>query len=377
MDHNSKQANLFEINKVRSLPLEDEIKQSYLNYAMSVIVGRALPDARDGLKPVQRRILYAMLEMGVRHNQAFKKSARIVGDAMGKYHPHGDSAIYDTMARMSQDFSMRYPLVDGQGNFGSIDGDSPAAMRYTEARLDAIGEEMLADINEETVDWGPNYDESLVEPLSLPSRIPNLLVNGSTGIAVGMATNMPPHNLGEAVDVCCAMLDNPDAELGELMTLMPGPDFPTGGIILGREGIIDAYRTGRGKIIVRGRVDVEDGRKGKRCIIITEIPYMVNKTNFIETIAKGVQTGIIDGVSDLRDESDREGMRIVIDLQRDADPNLVLRQLYNRTQLQSTFGVINLAIVEGATKELSLKEMVMVFLNHRREVIRRRRSALT
>ena len=372
MDHNSKQANLFEINKVRSLPLEDEIKQSYLNYAMSVIVGRALPDARDGLKPVQRRILYAMLEMGVRHNQAFKKSARIVGDAMGKYHPHGDSAIYDTMARMSQDFSMRYPLVDGQGNFGSIDGDSPAAMRYTEARLDAIGEEMLADINEETVDWGPNYDESLVEPLSLPSRIPNLLVNGSTGIAVGMATNMPPHNLGEAVDVCCAMLDNPDAELGELMTLMPGPDFPTGGIILGREGIIDAYRTGRGKIIVRGRVDVEDGRKGKRCIIITEIPYMVNKTNFIETIAKGVQTGIIDGVSDLRDESDREGMRIVIDLQRDADPNLVLRQLYNRTQLQSTFGVINLAIVEGATKELSLKEMVMVFLNHRREVIRRR-----
>lgn len=372
MDHNSKQANLFEINKVRSLPLEDEIKQSYLNYAMSVIVGRALPDARDGLKPVQRRILYAMLEMGVRHNQAFKKSARIVGDAMGKYHPHGDSAIYDTMARMSQDFSMRYPLVDGQGNFGSIDGDSPAAMRYTEARLDSIGEEMLADINEETVDWGPNYDESLVEPLSLPSRIPNLLVNGSTGIAVGMATNMPPHNLGEAVDVCCAMLDNPDAELGELMTLMPGPDFPTGGIILGREGIIDAYRTGRGKIIVRGRVDIEDGRKGKRCIIITEIPYMVNKTNFIETIAKGVQTGIIDGVSDLRDESDREGMRIVIDLQRDADPNLVLRQLYNRTQLQSTFGVINLAIVEGATKELSLKEMVMVFLNHRREVIRRR-----
>ncbi len=372
MDHNSKQANLFEINKVRSLPLEDEIKQSYLNYAMSVIVGRALPDARDGLKPVQRRILYAMLEMGVRHNQAFKKSARIVGDAMGKYHPHGESAIYDTMARMSQDFSMRYPLVDGQGNFGSIDGDSPAAMRYTEARLDSIGEEMLADINEETVDWGPNYDESLVEPLSLPSRIPNLLVNGSTGIAVGMATNMPPHNLGEAVDVCCAMLDNPDAELGELMTLMPGPDFPTGGIILGREGIIDAYRTGRGKIIVRGRVDIEDGRKGKRCIIITEIPYMVNKTNFIETIAKGVQTGIIDGVSDLRDESDREGMRIVIDLQRDADPNLVLRQLYNRTQLQSTFGVINLAIVEGATKELSLKEMVMVFLNHRREVIRRR-----
>ena len=372
MDHNSKQANLFEVNKVISLPLEEEIKQSYLNYAMSVIVGRALPDARDGLKPVQRRILFAMLEMGVRHNQAFKKSARIVGETMGKYHPHGDFAIYETMARMSQDFSMRYPLVDGQGNFGSIDGDSPAAMRYTEARLHLLGEEMLADINEETVDWGPNYDESLEEPLSLPSRIPNLLVNGSTGIAVGMATNMPPHNLGEAIDACCAALDNPDVELGELMTLMPGPDFPTGGIILGREGIIDAYRTGRGRLVVRGKVDIEDSRKGKQCIIISEIPYMVNKTNFIETIAKGVQTGIIDGISDLRDESDRQGMRIVVDLQRDADPNLVLRQLYTRTQLQSTFGVINLAIVDGETKEMSLKDMLFVFLNHRRTVVRRR-----
>ncbi|MEG1641949.1 MAG: DNA gyrase subunit A, partial [Synergistaceae bacterium] len=320
----------------------------------------------------QRRILYAMLEMGVRHNQAFKKSARIVGDAMGKYHPHGDSAIYDTMARMSQDFSMRYTLVDGQGNFGSIDGDSPAAMRYTEARLDAIGEELLADINEDTVDWGPNYDESLMEPLSLPSRIPNLIVNGSTGIAVGMATNMPPHNLGEAVDACCAMLDNENIELGELMSFLPGPDFPTGGIILGREGIIDAYRTGRGKITVRGKVDIEEKRKGRPAIIISEIPYMVNKTNFIETIAKGVQNGAIDGISDLRDESDREGMRIVVELQRDADPNLVLRQLYIRTQLQSTFGVINLAIVNGETKELSLKEMISVFLNYRRTVIRRR-----
>ena len=372
MDHNNNQASLFEIGKVVPLPLEEEIKVSYLNYAMSVIVGRALPDARDGLKPVQRRILYAMLEMGVRHNQPFKKSARIVGDAMGKYHPHGDAAIYDTMARMSQDFSMRYPLVDGQGNFGSVDGDSPAAMRYTEARLHSMGEEMLADINEETVDWGPNYDESLQEPLSLPSRIPNLLVNGSTGIAVGMATNMAPHNIGEAIDVCCALLDNPETELGELMALMPGPDFPTGGSILGREGIIDAYRTGRGKLIVRGKVDIEDGRKGKQSIIISEIPYMVNKTTFIETIAKGVQTGVIDGVSDLRDESDREGMRIVVELQRDADANLVLRQLYTRTQLQSTFGVINLAIVDGETKELSLKEMVFVFLNHRRSVIRRR-----
>ncbi|MDO4559573.1 MAG: DNA gyrase subunit A [bacterium] len=372
MDHNSKQSNLFEINKVIPLPLEEEIKQSYLNYAMSVIVGRALPDARDGLKPVQRRILYAMMELGVRHSQAFKKSARIVGETMGKYHPHGDAAIYDTMARLSQDFSMRYQLVDGQGNFGSIDGDPPAAMRYTEARLHALGEEMLTDINEETVDWGPNFDESLEEPLVLPSRIPNLLVNGSTGIAVGMATNMPPHNLGEAVNVCCAILENPEIELGELMALMPGPDFPTGGIILGREGIIDAYRTGRGRLVVRGRVDVEEGRKGKRSIIISEIPYMVNKTNFIETIAKGVQSGIIDGISDLRDESDRNGMRIVVELQRDADPNLVLRQLYTRTQLQSTFGVINLAIVNGETRELPLKELVQIFLDHRREVVRRR-----
>ena len=372
MDHNSKQSNLFEINKVITLPLEEEIKQSYLNYAMSVIVGRALPDARDGLKPVQRRILYAMMELGVRHNQPFKKSARIVGETMGKYHPHGDVAIYDTMARLSQDFSMRYTLVDGQGNFGSIDGDPPAAMRYTEARLHALGEEMLADINEDTIDWGPNFDESLQEPLVLPSRIPNLLVNGSTGIAVGMATNMPPHNLGEAIDVCCAVLDDPEVELGELMTLMPGPDFPTGGIILGRDGIIDAYRTGRGKIIVRGRVEIEEPKKGKRAILITEIPYMVNKTNFIETIAKGAQTGIIDGISDLRDESDRNGMRIVVELQRDADPNLVLRQLYSRTQLQTTFGVINLAIVDGGTKELPLKDMVLIFLNHRREVVRRR-----
>lgn len=372
MDHNSKQSKLFEINKVITLPLEEEIKQSYLNYAMSVIVGRALPDARDGLKPVQRRILFAMMELGLRHTQAFKKSARIVGETMGKYHPHGDAAIYDTMARLSQDFSMRYMLVDGQGNFGSIDGDPPAAMRYTEARLDSIGEEMLTDINEDTVDWAPNFDESLQEPVVLPSRIPNLLVNGSTGIAVGMATNMPPHNLGEAIDVCCTLLDDPDAELGELMQLMPGPDFPTGGIILGREGIIDAYRTGRGKLTVRGRVEIEDGRKNKQSIIITEIPYMVNKTNFIETIAKGAQSGMIDGISDLRDESDRKGMRIVVELQRDADPNLVLRQLYSRTQLQSTFGVINLAIVDGATRELPLKDMVGIFLNHRREVVKRR-----
>lgn len=374
MDRNQgqgRQGKLFE-GKVITLPLEEEIKQSYLNYAMSVIVGRALPDARDGLKPVQRRVLFAMLELGLRHNQAFKKSARIVGETMGKFHPHGDAAIYDTMARLSQDFSLRYQLVDGQGNFGSIDGDPPAAMRYTEARLRSIGEEMLADINEETVDWMPNFDESLEEPTVLPSRIPNLLINGSTGIAVGMATNIPPHNLCEAVDVCCALLDDPNTELGELMSLMPGPDFPTGGIILGRDGIIDAYRTGRGKLIVRGRVDIEDGRRGKQSIIISEIPYMVNKTNFIETIAKCVQTGLITGVSDLRDESDRNGMRIVVEMDKSVDANLVLRQLYTRTQLQSTFGIINLAVLDGQTKEFSLKEMVGVFLDHRRTVVRRR-----
>lgn len=370
MNKEFKQGGLFE--RVITIPLEEEIRKSYLDYAMSVIIGRALPDARDGLKPVQRRVLYAMLELGLRHNQAFKKSARIVGETMGKYHPHGDSAIYETMARLSQDFSMRYPLVDGQGNFGSIDGDSPAAMRYTEARLNSMGEEMLADINEDTVDWSPNFDESLEEPVQLPSKIPNLLINGSTGIAVGMATNMPPHNLGEAIDVCCALLDNPDTELGELMTLMPGPDFPTGGIIIGREGIIDAYRTGRGKITVRGRAGIEEGHRGKQSIIITEIPYMVNKTNFIKTIAKSVQNGMLNGVSDLRDESDRKGMRIVIELQRDADPDLVLRQLYNRTQMQSTFGIINLAILDGETKEFSLKDLVGVFLNHRRNIVRRR-----
>lgn len=368
----NKQGNVFDMNKIVSLPLEEEIKTSYLNYAMSVIVGRALPNAKDGLKPVQRRILYDMLELGIRHNQPTRKSARIVGDTMGKYHPHGDSSIYEAMARLSQDFNMRYPLVEGQGNFGSIDGDPPAAMRYTEARLHALGEEMLTNINEETVDWMPNFDESLMEPVILPCVIPNLLINGSTGIAVGMATNIPPHNLGEAVDACCAVLENPQIELGDLMNIIPGPDFPTGGIILGREGIVDAYRTGRGRIVVRGKVDIEEVRKGRSSIVITEIPYMVNKTNFIETIAKAVQTGMIDGISDLRDESDKEGMRIVIEIQRDADVNLVLRQLYNRTQLQSTFGVINLAVLDGETKEFSLKEMIQVFLDHRRTVVRRR-----
>ncbi|EHM10635.1 DNA gyrase, A subunit [Thermanaerovibrio velox DSM 12556] len=370
MEKGKEGSDLFQ--KVIPLSLEEEIKHSYIDYAMSVIVGRALPDARDGLKPVQRRILYAMRELGLRHNQPFKKSARVVGETMGKYHPHGDAAIYETMVRMSQDFSMRYPLVDGQGNFGSIDGDPPAAMRYTEARLHALGEEMLADIDEDTVDWLPNFDESLEEPAVLPSRIPNLLVNGSTGIAVGMATNMPPHNLREVVDACCAMLDNPEVEIGELMSLMPGPDFPTGGVILGRDGIVDAYATGRGKITVRGCAEIEDAKRGKKAIVITQIPYMVNKSTLIETIVDGVQKGQLDGITDVRDESNREGIRLVLELHRDSDPHLVLRQLYSRTQLQTTFGVINLALVDGRPVELDLKGLLQIFIDHRRTVVRRR-----
>ncbi|MFA0888370.1 MAG: DNA gyrase subunit A [Synergistales bacterium] len=360
------------LGRVVPLPLEDEIKHSYLDYAMSVIVGRALPDARDGLKPVQRRVLYAMRELGLSHTQSYKKSARVVGETMGKYHPHGDSAIYDTMARMAQDFSMRAPLVDGQGNFGSIDGDPPAAMRYTEARLSQLGEEILADIDEDTVDWLPNFDESLEEPAVLPARLPNLLVNGSSGIAVGMATNIPPHNLGEVVDALCALLDNPDSDLSDLISLVPGPDFPTGGIIMGRDGIVEAYRTGRGKIIVRGKTSVDDGKRGKKAIIISEIPFMVNKTALIEAIAEGVKSGHLDGITDIRDESDRRGMRIVLELHRDANPDVTLKQLFTRTSLQSTFGVINLALVDGRPRELPLLEMLWVYLDHRRSVIRRR-----
>jgi DNA gyrase subunit A len=361
------------LGKVVPLPLVEEIKHSYLDYAMSVIVGRALPDVRDGLKPVQRRILYAMLELGLRPGSAYKKSARVVGETMGKYHPHGDSAIYETMVRMAQDFSMRYPLVDGQGNFGSIDGDPAAAMRYTEAKLFETGEMILADIDEETVDWGPNFDESLKEPLCLPSMLPNLLVNGSSGIAVGMATNIPPHNLREVVDALEYLIEaDGNAEFGEIYARLPGPDFPTGGIILGRDGIIDAYRTGRGKIILRGKTHVEDAKRGKRAVIITEIPFMVNKTSLIETIASCVQEKHIDGIADIRDESDRDGLRIVLELQRDGDAELVLRQLYRRTQLQSTFGVINLALVNNNPRELPIIDMLSLFLEHRREVVRRR-----
>ncbi|MDK2959063.1 MAG: gyrase subunit [Synergistaceae bacterium] len=359
--------------KVIPLPLVEEIKHSYLDYAMSVIVGRALPDVRDGLKPVQRRILYAMMELGLRSGSSYKKSARVVGETMGKYHPHGDSAIYETMVRMAQDFSMRYPLVNGQGNFGSIDGDPAAAMRYTEVKLYEMGELMLADIDEDTVEWGPNFDESLKEPLYLPSLVPNLLVNGSSGIAVGMATNIPPHNLSEVIDALEYMIDSEgNWEFGEIYARLPGPDFPTGGIILGRDGIIDAYRTGRGKIILRGKTVVEDGKRGKTSVVITEIPFMVNKTSLIETIASCVQEKHIDGVADIRDESDRDGLRIVLDLQRDGDAELVLRQLYRRTQLQTTFGVINLALVNNHPVELPITDMLSHFLEHRRDVVRRR-----
>lgn len=363
------------LGKILNRPLVDEIKRSYLDYAMSVIVGRALPDARDGLKPVQRRILYAMLGLGIKHNQPYKKSARVVGETMGKFHPHGDSAIYETMVRMAQSWSMRYPLVDGQGNFGSIDGDSAAAMRYTEARFAKTGEAMLDHIDEDTVDWGPNFDESLQEPLALPALLPNLLLNGSTGIAVGMATNMPPHNLGETVDALRHLIRHPDATVGDLMKFLPGPDFPTGGAIIGNDGIIEAYTTGRGKLTVRGTCHIEEPQKGERGrskVVITEIPYMVNKTTLIENIVKGFQEKHIDDIADLRDESDREGLRIVIEVARDGDPELVRRQLFSRTQLQTTFSIINLALVDNRPVELNLLELLNNFLNHRRDVVRRR-----
>ena len=362
--------------RVLTLPLVSEIKTSYLNYAMSVIVGRALPDARDGLKPVQRRVLFAMSELGIKHNSAYKKSARIVGETMGKYHPHGDSAIYETMARLAQDWTLRYKLVDGQGNFGSIDGDKPAAMRYTEARLSWLGELMLANIDENTIDWAPNFDESLKEPLSLPSILPNLIVNGSTGIAVGMATNIPPHNLREVVNVLCWLIENEiepeNADLKDILEIMPGPDFPTGGEILGTSGIREAYSTGRGKIVVRGKMHVEETKRGRLHVIVTEIPYNVNKTALIENMVEAAQNKQIEGVSDIRDESDRDGMRIVVELMRDTDPDLIMRQLYKHTQLQTTFGVINLALNNQRPEILSINQMFGLFLNYRREVVRRR-----
>jgi DNA gyrase subunit A len=354
--------------------IEEEMKRSYLDYAMSVIIGRALPDARDGLKPVHRRILFSMHESGLTPAKPFKKSATVVGDVLGKYHPHGDTAVYDSLVRMAQDFSMRYPLVDGQGNFGSVDGDPPAAYRYTEARLTRIATEMLADIDKDTVDFIPNYDESREEPTVLPTRYPNLLVNGSGGIAVGMATNIPPHNLSEVIDATIYLIQNPTAKLKTLMGMMPGPDFPTGGFIYGREGILNAYRDGRGMIIMRARASIDRaGKNGERmAIVVTEIPFQVNKATLLKRIAELVNDKKLEGISDLRDESDRQGMRIVMELKRDAIPDIVLNNLYKLTPMQQSFGVINLAIVNGQPRELSLIQTLNIFFEHRREVVIRR-----
>ncbi len=354
------------------ITIEDEMQKSYLDYAMSVIVSRALPDVRDGLKPVHRRILYAMREGGYDSSKPYKKSARIVGDVMGKYHPHGDSAIYDAMVRMAQDFSMRLMLVDGQGNFGSMDGDPPAAMRYTEARLNKVAETMLEDIDKETVDFQPNYDESQLEPTVLPTRFPNLLVNGANGIAVGMATNIPPHNLGEVIDGCFAYIDNPDVTIDELVEIIPGPDFPTGGQVLGRNGSLAMHHTGRGSIMMRAKTTIEELRKDKTAIIVHEVPYQVNKSRLLERIAECVREKIIEGISDLRDESDRDGVRVVIELKRDAIPDVVLNQLFKFTPLQTSFGANMLALNYGRPQTLNLKEFIAAFIEFREEVITKR-----
>ncbi len=355
------------------ISLEEEMRRSYLDYAMSVIVGRALPDARDGLKPVHRRVLYAMHELNNDWNRPYKKSARIVGDVIGKYHPHGDQSVYDTIVRMAQDFSMRHMLVDGQGNFGSVDGDNAAAMRYTEIRLAKIAHEMLADIDKETVDFGPNYDGSEKEPLVLPSKLPNLLINGSGGIAVGMATNIPPHNLNEVVDACLHLLRNPQASIDELMEIIPAPDFPTAGIIYGMSGVRDGYRTGRGRVVMRARCHFEDIDKGQRqAIIVDELPYQVNKKTLLERIAELVHEKKIEGISHIQDESDKSGMRVVIELKRGELPEVVLNNLYKQTQLQDTFGMNMVALVNGQPKLCNLKDLIEVFLDHRREVVTRR-----
>ncbi len=362
------------ISKGNRIPvaIEDEMRQSYMDYAMSVIAGRALPDARDGLKPVHRRSLYAMYDLNNDWNRPYKKSARIVGDVIGKYHPHGDSAVYDTIVRMAQDFSLRYPLVDGQGNFGSIDGDPPAAMRYTEVRMARIAGELLADLDKETVDFAANYDDTMREPVVLPARIPNLIINGSSGIAVGMATNIPPHNLGEVVDALLALIEQPDLTVDDLIRFIPGPDFPTAGFLHGRAGIREAYRTGRGVLQMRARTAFEEARGGKMRIIVTELPYQVNKARLIERMAELVNDKKIEGISDLRDESDRQGMRVVIELKRDANQDVVLNQLFKLTPLQDSFGINMLAIVAGRPRLLNLKEVLQVFIEHRKEVVTRR-----
>jgi len=352
--------------------IEDEMRRSYLDYAMSVIIGRALPDARDGMKPVQRRILYGMYEAGLRANRPYRKCAKIVGEVMGNYHPHGDVPIYDALVRMAQDFSMRYPLVDGQGNFGSVDGDPPAAMRYTEARLASVAERMLDDIERDTVDFRPNYDESTEEPEYLPNRVPNLLVNGAEGIAVGMATKIPPHNLKEVIDATIQLIEHPDTPLGKLVEMVPGPDFPTGGFLYGKSGILEAYRTGRGSFIMRARAAIEHMGKDREQIVVTEIPYQVNKARLIERAAELVQEKKIEGVSDIRDESDRDGMRIVFELKRGEQAEVILNNLYKQTQMQTSFGMILLAVHNGQPRELGLAEALKVFIDHRTDVVRRR-----
>ena len=351
--------------------IEDELRQSYLDYAMSVIVGRALPDVRDGLKPVHKRVLFAMSELNNTFNRPYVKSARVVGEVIGKYHPHGDSAVYDTVVRMAQDFSLRYMLVDGQGNFGSIDGDPPAAMRYTEVRMSKIASELLADLDKDTVNFVANYDDTLTMPDVLPTRLPNLLVNGSSGIAVGMATNIPPHNLTEVVNACLALLDDGELSIDDLMQHITGPDFPTAGIINGRAGIVQAYRTGRGRIYVRARAEVEDN-KGRERIVISEIPYQLNKSKLIEKIAELVKDKKIEGISELRDESDKDGLRVVIEVRRGDSGEVILNNLYSQTQLQSVFGINCVALVDGQPKLLNLKEMLAAFLQHRKEVVTRR-----
>ncbi|WP_297789880.1 DNA gyrase subunit A [uncultured Anaerococcus sp.] len=363
-----------EDKNIINVDLEKKMKDSYLEYSMSVIVSRALPDVRDGLKPVHRRILYGMEGLGLDPNKPTRKSARVVGDVMGKYHPHGDSAIYDALVRLAQDFSTRYPLAQGQGNFGSVDGDDAAAMRYTEVRMSKIAKEMLRDINKDTVDFMPNFDEEEMEPTVLPSRFPNLLVNGSNGIAVGMATNMAPHNLGEAIDACVAYMKNPEISIEELNKIMPGPDFPTGAYILGKSGIKDAYETGRGKVKLRAVARIESFKKNRERIIVSEIPYQVNKARLIEKIADLVKEKRIDGISDIRDESDRKGMRIAIEIKRDSNANIVLNNLYKYTQLETTFGIINLALVDGIPQILNLKELIQYYIVHQKEVVTRRTS---
>lgn len=359
-------------HEISPISIEEELKQSYLDYAMSVIVGRALPDVRDGLKPVHRRVLYAMHELGNDSNKPHKKSARIVGDVIGKYHPHGDTAVYDTIVRMAQPFSLRYMLVDGQGNFGSIDGDAPAAMRYTEVRMSKIAHTLMDDLDKQTVDFVPNYDETEFAPSVLPARFPNLLVNGTSGIAVGMATNIPPHNLGEVLDACVALIDNPETTINDLMTLIPGPDFPTAAFINGYAGIAQAYQTGRGRIVLRARSEVETDDKGKQSIIVTELPYQVNKAKLLEKIAELVKEKKIEGIVGLRDESDKQGMRMVIELRRGELPDVVLNNLYAHTQLQNVFGINMVALINGQPRTLNLKQIIEAFLQHRREVVTRR-----